>query len=162
MAELNFDADKIEPLGSFEPLPVGEYKVVITASEDHDTKNGRGKYLQLTYDVIEGEYLGRKLFDRLNIRNENETAQKIAQQSLSAICRATGVMNPRDSSELHDKPLIVKVDIRPANEQFQKSNVIKGYKRLDGMDLKDVTSSSPATSDAPATKSAAKKKPWEK
>jgi hypothetical protein len=162
MAELNFDADKTEPLGSFEPLPVGEYKVVITASEDHDTKNGRGKYLQLVYDVIEGEYLGRKLFDRLNIRNENETAQKIAQQSLSAICRATGVMHPRDSSELHDKPFIVKVGIRPAKDQFQASNTIKEYKRLDGMDLKDVTSSSPATNDAPATKSAAKKRPWEK
>ncbi len=160
MAELNFDADKTEPLGSFEPLPIGEYKVVITASDNHDTKNGTGKYLQLVYDVIEGEYLGRKLFDRLNIRNENETAQKIAQQSLSAICRATGVMHPRDSSELHDKPFVVKVGIRPAKDQFQASNTIKEYKRLDGIDLKDVTSSSSA---APAANpQAAKKRPWEK
>jgi len=45
MASLNFNANDIEPLGSFDPLPIGEYTVVISASEMKDTKTGKGQYL---------------------------------------------------------------------------------------------------------------------
>jgi hypothetical protein len=161
MAELNFDSDSIEPTGNFEPLPLGEFLVVISASEMKPTKNGKGKYLQLTYDVIsEGEYKGRKVFDRLNLVNENEQAQEIAQRSLSAICRCVGVLHPKNSEELHDKPMVIKVGIRPASGEFQASNVVKGYSRTDGKDLKEVTEATPV---AKATVTGEKKlKPWQK
>lgn len=158
MAKLDFNAEEYEPMGSFEPIPVGEYLVVISDSEIKDNNNKDGKYLQLVYDVVEGDYQGRKLFDRLNLVNKNETAQKIAQQALSAICRSIGVMHPKDTEELHDKPFIVKVAIRPATKEYQASNQVKGYKSKDGV--------APTTSgDKPAattTDSSAKKRPWEK
>jgi hypothetical protein len=163
MAELNnFNANEIDPVGSFDPLPLGEYVVMISASEMKITKNGKGQYLQLTYDVSEGEFTGRKIFDRLNLVNENETAQEIAQRSLSAICRCVGVLHPKNSEELHDKPMVVKVGIRPAKDEFQASNVVKAYSRTDGKDLKEVVEgAAPVTSKVPAT-GAAKKKPWQK
>jgi hypothetical protein len=156
MTKLDFNAEDYEPMGSFSPLPVGEYLVVISASEMKDTKTGRGKYLQLVYDVVDGDYQGRHLFDRLNLVNENETAQKIAQQALSAICRAVGVMHPKDSEELHDKPFVVKVGIRAATEQYQESNIIKGYETKDG---KSVTEKKVDAKEAAPAKG---KKPWEK
>lgn len=163
MAELNFDSDSIEPTGNFEPLPLGEFLVMISASEMKPTKNGEGQYLQLTYDVIEGEYKGRKVFDRLNLVNKNEQAQEIAQRSLSAICRCVGVLHPKNSEELHDKPMVIKVGIRPASGEFQASNVVKAYSRTDGKDLKEVTEETPKGKAAPATASGAKpKKPWQK
>jgi hypothetical protein len=150
MATLNFNAEDVEPLGSFEPIPIGEYLVVISASEIKDTKEKKGKYLQFTYDVIEGDYKNRKLFDRLNIMNENETAQKIAQRALSSICRSVGVLHPNESEELHDKPFIVKVGIRPASGEYQASNVIKEYKKKDGSSVSE------------KAKEVKGKNPWEK
>src|SRR5512133_201922 len=104
MAQLNFNAEDVEPMGSFEPLPVGDYIVIVSASEKKATKQADGEYLQLTYDVVDGEFKGRKLFDRLNLINKNVDAQKIARGKLSAICHVTGVMHPKTSEELHNKP----------------------------------------------------------
>jgi hypothetical protein len=152
MTKIDFNADDHEPLGSFEPLPLGDYTVVISASEMKDTKKGEGKYLQLVYDVVDGEYKNRKIFDRLNLVNKNATAQEIAQRALSSICRAVGVMHPSDSEELHDKPFVVKVGIRPGNDEFQPTNTIKEYKTLDG-----------GVVEAPKTEEKkVSKKPWEK
>lgn len=158
MVKIDFNADEYEPMGSFDPIPAGKYLVVISGSEIKDTSTGKGKYLQLVYDVVDGEFSGRKLFDRLNLVNENETAQKIAQQALSAICRAVGVMHPKDTGELHDKPFVVKVIIRPATEQYQASNQIKGYESKDGTPLSEKKAAAPATKGADEKK----KKPWEK
>lgn len=154
MAELNFDASSVEPLGNFEPIPLGEYMVVISASEIKETKEKKGKYLQFTYDIIEGEYKNRKVFDRLNIVNESETAQEIAQRALSAICRAVGILHPKNSEELHDKPFVVKVGIRPAKGEYQASNVVKGYKKADGSPVSETTEEKP--------KDKKSKRPWEK
>ena len=157
MAKLNFDANQIEPIGNFEPLPVGSYVVVIDATEMKDAKTGKGQYLQLTYNVVDGEYHGRKIFDRLNIANENTQAQEIAQRALSAICRAVGVMHPTDSDQLKDIPFVVKVGIRAASGEFQASNIVKGYMRADGKPLTDTV---PQTQ--PTTPPAKAKRPWEK
>lgn len=128
MADLaGFNAEQVEPQQSFEPIPAGWYTCMITDSEMKPTKNGAGEYLQLRLDVIEGQNEGRVIFDRLNLNNQNQTAVEIAQRQLSAICRAVGVMTPNDSTELHDKPLSVKVSIRPAGNGYDASNEIKAY-----------------------------------
>jgi len=150
MPEINFDANSVEPMGEFSPLPVGEYLTIISASEMKPTKTGNGMYLQLVFDVMEGEFKGRKIFDRLNIQNINSTAQQIAQSALSSICRAIGVLTPRNSEELHNIPLKIKVGIRPASGEYGESNVIKGYM--------------PAAAQPPTIQKndgAPKKKPWE-
>ncbi|MFA5715994.1 MAG: DUF669 domain-containing protein [Candidatus Paceibacterota bacterium] len=160
MAELNFDSNDVDPVGSFDPIPLGEYVAVISASEMKMTKSGKGQYLQLTYDIIDGEFKGRKVFERLNLVNENEQAQEIAQRTLSAICRCVGVLHPKNSEELHDKPMVIKVGIRPASGEYQASNVVKGYSRTDGKDLKEVTEATPV---AKAVATGEKKlKPWQK
>ena len=151
-----FNAADVEPQGSFEPIPAGWYSAMITDSEFKATKNGNGEYLQLRLDVIEGEHEGRVLFDRLNLNNPNQTAVEIAQRQLSAICRAVGIMTPSDSSELHDKPLKVKVSIRPAGNGYEASNEIKAYESAEG-------AGAPAPAQAgTGTSGGASKKPWQK
>jgi hypothetical protein len=159
MVELSFNAEEFEPLGSFEPLPVGEYVVVIESSEKNPAKTGKGEYLQFVYNVIDGDYQGRKLFDRLNIENESEQAQMIARRALSSICRAIGVMNPHSTEELHDKPFVVKVGIRPAKGEYGPSNKITEYKAVDGAgESKKMATKSAAASTADTKK----KMPWSK
>lgn len=128
MVNLNgFDASKYEPLAEYEVLPEGNYRAIITASEMKSTKNGQGMFLELTFQVIEGDFTGRNLWARLNLQNQNDTAVKIAQSELSAICRAVGVLVPKDSSELHNRPLIIKVRTKKRNDSGDLTNEIKGY-----------------------------------
>lgn len=128
MVELNgFDANLVEPSASFEPIPADKYLVVVTASELKTTKSGTGSYLQLEFTVIDGEYKGRKIWSRLNINNPNSVAVKIAQGDLSAICRSVGVMQPRDSIELHNLPLMITVKLKKRQDTGELTNEIKGY-----------------------------------
>ena len=55
------------------------------------------------------EFKGRNLWARLNLDNPNEIAVKIARAELSALCRAVGVLEPKDSVELHNLPLVISV-----------------------------------------------------
>ena len=127
-----FNALEIEPATSYEPLPADWYKAVITQTEEKPTKSQTGSYLQLMIEVIEGQYAGRKVFDRLNLKNPNSVAVEIAQRSLSSICRAIGVTNPKDSSDLCDKPLMIKLAVKAADGQYSASNEIKGYEAAKG------------------------------
>ena len=121
------------------------------------TKAGDGAYLELELQVIEGQYQGRKLWDRLNLNNANETTVKIAKGTLSAICRAVGVLQPTDSCELHDLPLVAKVACRKRDDTEELTNVIKSYKKRDAVAA--VPASSPAPAKAAATSSTP---PWKR
>jgi hypothetical protein len=127
-----FDANTVEPSAPLEPLPAGWYKAVITESLEKPTKAQTGSYLQMTVEIIEGQYQGRKVIERLNLNNPNGTAVEIAQRTLSAICRAVGVMTPRDSSDLHDKPFMVQVKVKPGEGAYGPSNEIGGYVGVKG------------------------------
>ena len=141
-----FDASQVEPNAVYEPIPAGWYKAVITGSEEKPTKAQTGSYLQLSLEIIEGEYQGRKLTDRLNLNNPNQTAVYIAHRTLSAICRSIGVKSPRDSSDLHDKPLMVKVKVKPGEGQYGPSNEIDGYEAVQkGVGAAPAATSTPAT-----------------
>ena len=126
MATINFDANEVEPLSGFDPIPAGKYQAIITESEAKATKNGSGTYLQFTFEIIEGEYKGRKIWERLNLANPNAQAVAISRGRLSAICRAVGVMTPRDSIELHNLPLTISVRLRK-NQSDEFVNEISGY-----------------------------------
>jgi len=130
MANLgNFNANEVEPTTAFEPLPAGKYLAAITASEMKATKKGDGSFLQMEFTVLDGECKGRKVWDRLCINHPNDITQKIARGSLSAICRAVGVMQPRDSVELHNIPLVITVKCRKRQDVDEIVNDIKGFER---------------------------------
>lgn len=128
MSNLNgFNANNVDPATDFEPVPAGKYLAVITDSEMKPTKSGNGRYLELTFQVIDGPHKNRLLWSRLNLENPNELAVQIAQGELSAICRAVGVMQPKDSLELHNLPLQVTVKCKKREDTGDLVNEIKGY-----------------------------------
>ena len=160
MALINFDATEIDP-ATFEPMPAGEYTCVIVNSDMKRTRAGDGRYLKICLQVVEGEHKNRIVFDNLNLDNPNQTATRIAQATLASICRAVGVMTPRDSAELHDKPLIAVLGIRPATDDFEASNRVKGYKPCAGTSVQAPITSKPALAPTAAPTKTAGKKPWE-
>lgn len=135
MAQIQFDARTVQPDTGFDTLPAGWYPVMVTASEVKPTKDGSGLMLVVTYTVIDGQYKNRKVFGRFNIQNKNPQAQEIAYKQLSALAHAVGHLVINDSSELHNKPLQIKVKVRPAGKDAQgvdreESNDIVSWKNI--------------------------------
>jgi len=153
MANLNgFNATEVEPTTSFEPLPAGKYLAAITESEMKATKSGSGSYLQLTFTILEGEFKNRVLWARLNLNNPNATAVKIARGELSAICRAVGVLQPRDSVDLHNLPLVITVKVKKREDTGELTNEIKGYARKDAANGNGQQPQAPVTDNTPPWK----------
>jgi hypothetical protein len=122
-----FDANTVKP-NEFEPIPAGDYIAAITESESKPTVKGDGEYLNLKFVILEGEKKNRVLYDRLVLKHPNPQTVQIARGQLSAICRAVGVMVLKDSVELHNLPLKVRVALRKREDTGEMTNEIKGYK----------------------------------
>jgi len=121
------------PESQFAALPSGEYVAAIVDSDLKPTKKGDGKFLALTYQVLEGPYKGRNLWARLNIVNMNPKTQEYAQRDLAKIRHATGhVAQLQDSQELHSIPHLIRVEYKPAQDGYGESNEIKDYKAIAG------------------------------
>jgi len=147
MANLNgFNAANVDPATDFEPIPAGKYLAIISNSEMKPTKTGSGTFLELTFQVIEGQYKNRLLWSRLNLSNPNNQAVQIAQGELSAICRSVGVMQPKDSAELHNLPLQITVKCKKREDTGDVVNEIKGYSKKEaamGLPQQETTSTPP-------------------
>ena len=144
MAQFNFDASTVAPQASTGPLPAGTYLAHITESDVQPLKSGNGEGLKLTFEIIEGQFKGRKVWENLNIRHTSEDTQRIAQSQLSALCHAVNVIKLMDTAALHFKPVRINVTVREAQGQYKASNNIKGYESA-GSNV-----SAPAAAPAPA------------
>lgn len=153
MAKFNFNSATVEPMQSrsFEPLPKGDYEMIVVKSDVKATKAGNGHYIELEMHILGGEHSGRRHWEHLNVDNPSKTAQDIAQAALAALCHAVGITEIGETEELHDTPFIAHVDI---DKKDPSRNRIMGY----------VGISAPAPKAAPVARPAAaapaNKKPW--
>jgi hypothetical protein len=163
MANLGFrfNATEVEPTSTYELIPEGDYLAIITDSEVKETKARTGFYLQLTFDIIDDNSKGRKVWARLNIQNKNKTAEEIGQRELSSVCHAVGHLGDLDDTDvLHNIPLIIGVESEErSDKEGSYSNVIKTYKAAGGS--KPAAVASKPKAEAPASSGDATP-PWKK
>ena len=151
MAQFNFDASQVAPQASTGPLPAGVYLAHIVESDVQPLKSGNGEGLKLTFEIIDGQLKGRKVWENLNIRHTSEDTQRIAQSQLSALCHAVNVIKLMDTAALHFKPVRINVTVREAVGQYKASNNIKGYEAAGGGISAPATAPTPApVADTPA------------
>jgi hypothetical protein len=147
----------------FTPVPTGEYLMVITDSDMKPTNANTGEYLELTHEIIDGPYKARKAWARLNLVNSNAQAVEIANRDLASIRAATGVPNPRDSQELHNKPMLVRVEFIKAGTTKGKktydrdTNEIRAWKKAEGY---VATNTAPSNAPAANNQAASSTPPW--
>lgn len=127
MPALGTDYQNAKPMDDFSPIPVGDYRAVITESEVCETKAQDGQYLKLRVEVIEGEYRGRLIFVNLNLWNKNPKAVEIANRELASIVAAVGCPGAQNSEDLHNIPMIVRVGVEPGSGSYGPQNKIKNY-----------------------------------
>ncbi len=128
MAQLpgTFNPDEIPD--DDELLPAGKYLAQVIESEIVPTKDGRGQILKLTFEIMSGQYERRRIWERMNIMNHSETAQRIANQQLARLCKAAGLGIIDDSEELHFRPVTIEVGAKvDETGRYRDQNVIKRF-----------------------------------
>lgn len=154
MAQFQFNANDAPAAAAprnYGPLPAGDYPVVITRSDVKPTKAGTGHYIELEMQVTDGEFSGRRLWERLNVNNPNKTAEDIAKAALGALCMAVDVVDMDDTEQLHDIPFVIGVEI---DRKEPDRNRIVAYSKI---------ISAPKAAPAPAPRPAAGgARPWQK
>lgn len=157
MAKIDYNATEADPnAADFDPIPQGTYLAACVASEEKQAKSGQGLYFEFEFEVIEGEHKGRRLWDRINHKHSNDTAQSLGRSKLSQLCHSVNVLQPKDTVELHNIPLGIEVVVKDREDKpGTMTNEIKKY--VSKADAK--TGSTPA---AAAASGGGQKAPWEK
>lgn len=152
MAAFSFDATAVAPQESLSPIPAGHYLAHIIESDIQPLKSGMGQALALTFEVLDGQYRGRKVFARLNVQHRGSPeAERIAQAQLSALCHAVGVLKLTDSAQLHHKPVRIRVKIRKDESgQYGDRNEVTGFEAASGVPTMPPQAAAPAAAAASA------------
>jgi hypothetical protein len=154
ISNLNFNATEHEDSGR-EPLPKGDYSAILIETEIKDTKAGTGRYIRCVYEVTEGDHGGRKIFDNINISNPNSEAERIGQARLAQLCKAVGILTPKDTEELHDRPVLVRLALEKRKDKDEMENQVKAILPANG---KKTAAPAEEKAEAPAKKTP----PWKK
>jgi hypothetical protein len=131
MSYFQFDATTVEPQKPIDntPLPAGVYTAHIIESEVKPLKSGNGTGISLTLEILDKPFAKRRVWTNLNVQHSNAVAQQIGQQQLSSICRAVGVIRMTETSQLHMKPMKVRLKIRK-DDQYGDKNEVTGYEAM--------------------------------
>lgn len=93
MVDFNFDPTSDRESTGFEIITEsGPFAAHIVNVEEKQTNGakGIGTMFSFTWEIIEGEFVGAKIFQNLNLDNPSAVAVKTAQNDLRDICNAIG------------------------------------------------------------------------
>jgi hypothetical protein len=120
------DLSAVAPAGEYTPLPEGVYAVICTEFDVETKNNQKGDLVtgaKVKFQVIEGQYAGRKISDYFIIMHSGSAmAQDIGQRRLRSWCDALGIAPTLESAEpLLHKPVKAKVKIDPTRTVGDKT-----------------------------------------
>ena len=134
------------PDNSFDLIPDGWYEALIKDAKVGETQSG-GEAVSFCFEILGPTHAGRVVWYNYNVRNKNETAERIGQQQLSDLARAIGFdVMPDDTDAFLNQILQIKIEKeKKPREGYDPRNVIaaRGYKPAE-------VSDSPIVDDIPA------------
>ena len=121
---------------SYEPLNDDNYTVSLNRVGEKSTKAGNGTLIDVSFQVTDGEFKNRLIWDSFLISHPNPKAAGIGLQRLDKMLKSIGVYGGfealgNDSSQLEQfigKELVVFTNVE-SNPGFKPRNVIKKYSR---------------------------------
>jgi len=121
-----FRESDIKSTSDFDVLPPCKPQCLIERAQFKQNKKANGHYLEITLQVIDGPHKNRKLWDRINIDNPDQTCVKIGMGQLKKLLKATEINDFEDTSQLLNKVVIAHVAVQK-NDVYGDQNVIRGY-----------------------------------
>lgn len=143
----NFKPDEIDTTDKYDPVPAGDYKVIIDDADERQTKSGNGEFLRLELQIIDGPCKGRKIWENLNVVNPNAKAVEIAMRQLAMICQAIDTPKLSGPQDLQGKILIARVALVNGENKIRKylsangqnkSFVDSAKEKFDGKEIRPV------------------------
>tara|TARA_Y100000114_G_C11759698_1_gene328858 strand:- start:974 stop:1381 length:408 start_codon:yes stop_codon:yes gene_type:complete len=121
---------------SYEPLDDDNYTVSLNRVGEKSTKAGNGTLIDVSFQVTDGEFKNRLIWDSFLISHPNPKAAGIGLQRLDKMLKSIGVHGGfealgNDSSQLEQfigKELIVFTNVE-RTPGYKPRNVIKKYSR---------------------------------
>jgi uncharacterized protein DUF669 len=96
----------------FDVVPVGYYTAQVVDACVAQPKSGDGYYIGLSWQITEGEYENRYVFQRITFQHSNAQAVTIGRRQFKDLCVATGVSEQVSDVEVFKfKPCRLKVGI---------------------------------------------------
>ena len=158
-----FDANELPQGNTYEPLPAGWYTATIAGAELMSTKDDSGQYIKVRYDITGPTHQGRVVFGNINIRNASAKAEEIGRRQLGELMRAIGLARVTDTDQLIGGVLSIKLDVRPATDQYPAQNEVRGFKAITGAAPTFSPAASAPAASAPAASAPGKAvPPWAK
>jgi hypothetical protein len=156
MVALNIDVDSVPDRegGDFDPIP--DCDVIAHIIETvHTVKDGGVKQRAVfTWEILDGQYAKRRIWDGQNIVHPNPQTQEIATRAVKEIAAAVGHKGAvTNSDQIEFKPVMIRVRTEPAQNGYGPKNKVTRYAPVGSA----VGAAGPATA-APAAGAA--KTPW--
>jgi hypothetical protein len=131
MVQFNYNMSEVKPNTNVDPLPANWYIAQITDTQTRTPKSGQGSMLNVTFEIIDGEHRGRKVWNNYCHEHPSAQTQAIARQNLAAICHACGMPNCGASEQLHYIPLKIKLRLKRDKNTDELVNEIAGYAQIE-------------------------------
>ena len=110
----------------------GPHKAIITGAKEEDNSLGTGSILKLEMEIVDGEDKGTRIFDTVNIFNDDEYTQKKGRAWLHYLNLACGFEKgyyPAEAEEYVGKKLVIVL----SDKQGEAFNVLR-YEPLQAME----------------------------
>lgn len=135
----------------FDNLPTDWYTA--HAIEGTLDSKGNGQQLNLTWEILEGRFEKRRVWQREWAQHTSPGAQEIGQRMIRTLGKAAGLSRVTRPEDLLFKPVQIRVGLSKKEEGYEQRNEVKSARSLN-----EASASAPAS--APAAAPAAK--PWGK
>jgi hypothetical protein len=113
--------------GTPEPtlLRQGHYVACVVDAIIKPYKTGKGQAVFLTWELMDDECAGRKLWSKCTLSHESEKAMKFGRQQFKDICDACGITDAfTDLTLLYNKPCSIWVRIEEGDGQYPPKNEV--------------------------------------
>jgi hypothetical protein len=139
---------------SYDVLPEGKYDVIVLEAKEKTTKKG-DRAIEITFQVLEGQYRERLLWETLNLWNSSDQARTIARDRLSSICKACNAPAATSTDVLLGRRMQVSVGRRMNDFRGKEENHIKAFNAKPGQQA-----TAPQPQQIPRYPADANAKPW--
>ena len=138
---------KDAPKNGFETIPEDDYTLQVIKSALNPTKDARGEKIDVTLEVMDGDYAGRKIFDLFNYVNKSPDAERIGKARLGELCAAIGIEELENTEQMHGIPFRGHISIEKGTGGYNDKNRLRRSFPLEGGDNNRSDSDGPVWAD---------------
>ncbi|HDZ25648.1 MAG TPA: DUF669 domain-containing protein [Candidatus Aminicenantes bacterium] len=102
----------------FPVYPTGKYPVRIEKVEVQQNKKKNGHFIYLEELILDGQFKGKKIIDRINIDNPSQICKEIAMRCMAALRDAVGFVIT-DTDQLLNQIVIAHVTVKEGQNEVR-------------------------------------------